>query len=52
MKKQTEKYSAPWAQVEEVKMQEGILVLSNVGVGLNGSGVDESDADENGDLIW
>ena len=45
-------YSAPWVQVVELQMRERVLGLSNVGVGLDGAGVDEEDADDNGDLIW
>ncbi|MBQ6954153.1 MAG: hypothetical protein IJP81_09640 [Bacteroidales bacterium] len=52
MKKQTEKYSAPSAQVVEWMPQRGILVLSNRGVNLDGAGVDEDNAEDNGNAIW
>lgn len=47
-----EKYSTPAALVVEWTLQRGILLLSGNGVGLTGAGVDEDDADDNGDLIW
>jgi len=52
MKKQKEKYSAPSAQVVEWTPQRGILFLSNNGVGLNGAGVNEEEAEDNGNAIW
>lgn len=52
MKTKTEIYSAPAVQVVEWELQGGILDLSGDGVGLEGSGVDEGSALDNGNLIW
>ena len=52
MKKQTEKYSAPAMQEVELILLGGILVLSSNGVGLDGAGVDENGAGDNGNSIW
>lgn len=45
-----QKYESPQAQ-EFIFMTEGIIAASG-GASLMGSGADESDADENGGLIW
>ncbi|MBQ1747297.1 MAG: hypothetical protein II527_04895 [Bacteroidales bacterium] len=49
---QKEVYSAPETRVFGVRMETGILVLSDGDVDLTGSGVDEGDADDNGNNIW
>ena len=52
MKKQKEKYSTPAALVVEWTPQRSILVLSGDGVSLDGAGVDEDNAGNNGNSIW
>ena len=46
-----EPYSEPLVQVFSVLLEDRILAFSGGGAGLSGSGVDESDADDNGS-IW
>ena len=46
-----ETYSSPESQVLRVQMERGILTISGRGAGLSGAGVDESDADDNGN-VW
>lgn len=45
-------YSAPRMRVFGVQLEASILTLSDGDVDLTGSGVDEGDADDNGNNIW
>jgi hypothetical protein len=49
--KRKECYSSPETEVFRIQMEGGILSISGNGASLSGSGVNESDADDNG-TIW
>ncbi len=45
-------YWAPEVRVFRVSLETGILGLSGDNADLTGSGVDESEADDNGNNVW
>ena len=45
-------YSPPEIQLTSLHAEQSILIISETGADLNGSGVDETNADNNGENVW
>ncbi len=45
-------YQEPQVTVFDVNLENAILALSGDGADLTGAGVDETEAENNGNLIW
>ncbi len=50
--KKKKRFSKPDLMVLRISMEQSILTMSGNGVSLEGAGVNESDADDNGNDIW
>ena len=50
--KRKKEYSKPEFTAFELQMGQTLLTMSSNSVGLTGAGVNESDGDDNGVIIW
>ena len=51
-KREKEMYSRPELRVLKINFKQALLLMSDANVSLTGAGVDEGNAEENGENIW